>query len=128
MLVLLKKAQKPGDDKTGDLFLETQTPVKATVRKDGVTVSAHTRRIKHKSGDDSGTETPSKALEVRKNAVGRRYALVQDGDTYSVWAECSNYSSHVRGGISKTWRYVDRGMTRKDAEKLFDRRLRGKAK
>jgi hypothetical protein len=35
------------------------------------------------------------------------YALVDNGnDTFSVLKLCENYNGQVKGGISKTWRYV----------------------
>lgn len=65
-----------------------------------------------------------KAIAVKTNSKGVRYALVTDGVTFSVYVECENYCRHVRGGIAKTWRYVERGMTREAAEALFNRRTR----
>lgn len=67
---------------------------------------------------------PLKAIEVKTNSKGVRYALVTNGDTFSVYVERENYCRHVRGGIAKTWRYVERGMTRETAETLFNRRTR----
>lgn len=65
-----------------------------------------------------------KAIEVKTNSKGTRYALVANGDTFSVYVERENYCRHARGGIAKTWRYVERGMTREAAEALFNRRTR----
>ena len=42
---------------------------------------------------------------------------------YSVWALCENYSGHVRGGISRTWRYLEKDMSFDDAVNLMNRRL-----
>ena len=65
-----------------------------------------------------------KAIAVKTNRKGIRYALVADGTTFSVYVERENYCRHVRGGIAKSWRYVERGMTREAAETLFNRRTR----
>lgn len=65
-----------------------------------------------------------KAVAVKTNSKGIRYALVTDGATFSVYVERENYCRHVRGGIAKSWRYVERGMTREAAEALFKRRTR----
>lgn len=63
-----------------------------------------------------------KATATKTNKRGIRYALVQDGETFGVWKLCENYSRHVRGGIERTWRYVQKDMTEADARKLFERR------
>lgn len=65
-----------------------------------------------------------KAIAVKPNSKGIRYALVTDGVTFSVYVERENYCRHARGGIAKSWRYVERGMTREAAEALFNRRTR----
>lgn len=65
-----------------------------------------------------------KAVAVKTNSKGIRYALVTDGATFSVYVERENYCRHARGGIAKSWRYVERGMTREAAEALFKRRTR----
>ena len=65
-----------------------------------------------------------KAIAVKTNSKGIRYALVTDGATFSVYVERENYCRHVRGGIAKSWRYVERGMSREAAEALFKRRTR----
>lgn len=69
-----------------------------------------------------------KALKIGSNKASKRYALVPLDDKFSVWAECSNYASHVRGGVAKTWRYCQKDMTLEDAEALFTRKLAGKAR
>ena len=69
-----------------------------------------------------------KALNIQANKSGKRYALVQNGDTYGVYAECSNYSRHVRGGIEKTWRYCEKGLNKDTAIALMTKKLSGKAK
>lgn len=69
-------------------------------------------------------EVMMKAIEVKTNSKGTRYVLATDGATFSVYVERENYCRHIRGGIAKTWRYVERGMTREAAEALFNRRTR----
>ena len=63
-----------------------------------------------------------KALQIKTNKRGIKYALVIDGNTYGVYKLCSNYCGHVRGGIKKTWRYVEKNMTLEAATVLFNRR------
>lgn len=63
-----------------------------------------------------------KAIQVKTNKRGIQYALVQSGDTFGVWKLCENYSRHVKGGIAKTWRYVEKGLTLEQATVLFNRR------
>lgn len=63
-----------------------------------------------------------KAIATKTNKRGTQYALVQDGETFGVYKLCENYSRHVRGGIARAWRYVQKGMTEADARKLFERR------
>jgi hypothetical protein len=46
---------------------------------------------------------------------------------YCVWTLCENYNGQVRGGVSKTWRYVQRDMSFEDAVKLMNRRVAHKA-
>jgi hypothetical protein len=64
-----------------------------------------------------------KTLKIEANQVGKRHALVADGATFSVYAECSNYES---GCTRKSWRYVQRNLDLAAAQALFARRLAGK--
>ena len=66
--------------------------------------------------------TPRLVLEKRKNKKGVIYALVATGSVFEVWKLCENYSRHIKGGIEKTWRYVEKNMSRESAETLFNRR------
>jgi len=63
-----------------------------------------------------------KTLAVKTNKNNVKYALCQDGDKFSVWTLCSNYCRHAKGGIAKSWRYVERNMTFDDAKVLYTRR------
>ncbi len=67
-----------------------------------------------------------KALKIATNQAGCRFAIVPHGETFGVWRECHNYAAHMRGGIAKTWRYVEKGLALEAAEALFDRKIAGK--
>lgn len=64
----------------------------------------------------------TKAIRVKTNSRGIRYCLASNGDAFEVWKLCENYCRQTKGGMRKTWRYVEKGMTKDAAEKLFDRR------
>jgi hypothetical protein len=61
---------------------------------------------------------------VRRNSKGRAFALgfCEESHTFSVWACCENYSRGARGGIRRTWRYVEKGLDQDAALRLLDRR------
>lgn len=61
-------------------------------------------------------------LARKQNSKGVTYSIQQEGEAFGVWKLCENYCRHTKGGIRRVWRYVERGMTREDAEKLFARR------
>jgi len=42
-----------------------------------------------------------------------------DRADYRIYRLCSNYDGKVRGGISKTWRYVAKGLTLDQAKALL---------
>lgn len=70
-----------------------------------------------------------KAIKIEANKAGKRFALVAKADsTFTVYAECRNYASHVSGGIATSWRYCEKGMTKDAAEALFSRKIAGKQK
>ena len=64
-----------------------------------------------------------KAIKKGQNSKGKVYAVVTDGITFEVWALCENYDAKVHGGISKSWRYVQKGMSESDAMKVFNKRV-----
>jgi hypothetical protein len=66
--------------------------------------------------------------KIEKNKAGCRFAIISKNGKFGVWRECANYSSHVRGGIALTWRYVQVGMDLESAEELFERKIKGKQK
>lgn len=61
-------------------------------------------------------------IAKQANSKGVCFALVTDGATYEVWKLCENYSRHIKGGIAKTWRYVEKGLTKESGESLFSRK------
>jgi len=72
-----------------------------------------------------------KTIEVKTNKNGIKYGLVAihtglsadpDDCTYAVYKLCENYNGKVKGGMSKTWRYVERDLPFEDALALFERR------
>jgi len=63
-----------------------------------------------------------KAIKAATNKRGIKYALIADGETFGVCKLCENYAPHCKGGMSKTWRYVEKGMTLEAATVLFNRR------
>lgn len=67
-----------------------------------------------------------KTLKIETNKAGCRFALVAKDGAFAVYREAQNYAAHCRGGIAKTWRYVELGMTRDDAEALFARKIAGR--
>lgn len=64
----------------------------------------------------------TKLIQEKTNKRGIKYALGTDGNSFSVWKLCENYASHRKGGMSYTWRYVQKGMTQDAAKALFNRR------
>lgn len=62
-----------------------------------------------------------KTIAKKASNKGIVFALVADGETFEVWKLCENYSRE-RGGIAKTWRYVQKGMDESAARSLFKRR------
>jgi hypothetical protein len=72
-----------------------------------------------------------KAVEIKTNKNGVQYGLFAvhtglsadaDDCTYAVYKLCENYNRHVKGGIAKTWRYVERGLSFEAALALFTKR------
>lgn len=70
-----------------------------------------------------------KAIKIEANKAGTRYALVKNEDSlFAVYKECRNYSAHVLGGIARTWRYCEKGLSLGAAEQLFARKVAGRAR
>jgi|MudIll2142460700_1097286.scaffolds.fasta_scaffold1483889_1 hypothetical protein len=68
----------------------------------------------------------STMIDQKTNSNGVSYCLCFDGEsnTYAVYKLCENYSRHARGGIVKSWRYVEKQMSQENAKKLFNRRTK----
>ena len=72
--------------------------------------------------------------KIAANQAGRRFALILDSrmtgkpcaGTYGVWSESLNYAGHLCGGIARNWGYCQMGMSLKDAEALFARKIAGR--
>lgn len=64
------------------------------------------------------------AIQRKANSKGIVFCLCFETETnaHEVWKLCENYTRHVRGGLQKTWRYVERGMTKEQAIELFNRK------
>lgn len=65
-----------------------------------------------------------KTLKIKTNKNNVQYALVQNNESYAVLKLCENYCRYAKNGISKTWRYVQKGLTLDNAEILFNRRTK----
>lgn len=64
-----------------------------------------------------------KAIAKKQNSKGIQYALVDCANgTFAVYKLCENYSRHVKGGIERAWRYVEKGMSYEAATALYARR------
>ena len=66
----------------------------------------------------------AKVIARKQNSKGVTYSIQQEGETFGVWKLCENYDRHSPDGIKRVWRYIERGMTRDDAQKLLDRRTK----
>lgn len=64
----------------------------------------------------------TKLIQAQTNKRGIKYALGTDGKTFSVWKLCENYAPHRKGGMSQTWRYVEKNLSQEAANQLFTRR------
>lgn len=69
-----------------------------------------------------------KAAKIGTNQAGKRFAIVPQSGFFAVYTECQNYAAHIRGGIAKTWRFCEKGLTIEAAEALFARKVAGKAR
>lgn len=63
-----------------------------------------------------------KVITKKANKSGQVFALIGGDDGFEVWKLCENYSIHVKGGVAKSWRYVEKKMSEQSAKALFDRR------
>lgn len=63
-----------------------------------------------------------KTIQKGVDHKGAVFALVTDGTKFEVWKLCENYNGQVKGGIAKTWRYVQKDMAEQEAREMFKRR------
>jgi hypothetical protein len=61
--------------------------------------------------------------QARKNAKGVFYAPGKSESGYMLFRLCENYDSRAHGGISKTWRYVAKGLSLEEAKAKFEKLL-----
>lgn len=66
-----------------------------------------------------------KTIIKKENKKGTVFALIRGDESWEVWRLAENYNGAVKGGLSKTWRYVEKGLTEEKAKQLFDRRIQG---
>lgn len=64
-------------------------------------------------------------IERGETAAGKVFVVWRENrnGTFGVWALCENYAAHVRGGVSKSWRYCSRRQTESEARAAFARRV-----
>lgn len=61
--------------------------------------------------------------QAHKSAKGVVYAPGKSANGYMVFKLCENYAGHVRGGVSKSWRYVADGLTLEEAKALMEKKV-----
>ena len=63
--------------------------------------------------------------QARKSTKGVIFAPGKCERTgkYLIFKLCENYNGQVRGGISKTWRYVAKDLSLDEAKALFEKKL-----
>lgn len=71
--------------------------------------------------------TARTTIAKQQNKSGTVFAIVK-GESFEVWKLCGNYSGQVHGGLQRTWRYVEKGLTEAAARDLFARRIAGSQK
>jgi len=62
-------------------------------------------------------------VKKQANSKGVIFALLSGKNGFEVWKLCENYSRTARGGITRQWRYIQKGMDQVSAERLFNRRV-----
>lgn len=70
------------------------------------------------------TAATRKLVSEKTNSKGVKYCLTSDVQGFTVWKLCENYCRQTRGGMRRSWRYVEKNMTQEAAQKLFDRRTK----
>jgi hypothetical protein len=64
-----------------------------------------------------------KTIAKQANSKGTVFALLSGPSGFEVWKLAENYCGQVRGGITRSWRYVEKNMTEEKARTLFNRRV-----
>ena len=64
-----------------------------------------------------------KCISKKANSKGAVFALVSGPEGFEVWKLAENYAGHCKGGITRTWRYLQKGMNEDAALALFNRRV-----
>lgn len=67
-----------------------------------------------------------KTIKKDANKNGVVYALAEYQGAFSVHCLKENYNGKVKGGILKTWTLVKKGLSEKEAEEIFNKRIKGK--
>lgn len=65
------------------------------------------------------------AIQRKANNKGVIFCLCFETETnaFEVWKLCENYNGQVRSGMQKTWRYVERGLSKEQAKALFSKKV-----
>jgi hypothetical protein len=67
--------------------------------------------------------TQRKAIDKKANSKGVVFALVSGPAGFEVWKLAENYAGHCKGGITRTWRYIQKNMDEVAAKALFTKRI-----
>lgn len=63
-----------------------------------------------------------KCISKKANSKGTIFALVTGPDGFEVWKLAENYAAHCKGGVARSWRYIQKGLTEATARAMFDKR------
>lgn len=68
--------------------------------------------------------------KLGKSVGGLKFSMIENTtkNNFEVWVERENYNPNVKGGLSKSWRYVKMGLTKQEALDLYEKKLKSKAK
>ena len=64
-----------------------------------------------------------KTIAKQANSKGTVFALLSGPSGFEVWKLAENYYGQVRGGITRSWRYIEKNMTEEKARAMFNRRV-----
>lgn len=77
-----------------------------------------------KSGTNSKGIKYALCWKYKEVVDSQNYIIQTEEKIYSVWKLCENYDGKARGGVSKSWRFVENNLTLEQATKLYDRRIK----